>query len=188
MRLFLGIPLEPEVVEELAVVTQRLHAFGGNIRWSAPDSWHVTLQFLGNTSPQQYASVVARLLELQFQPVPIALEELGFFDRAGIFFAAIHPAPELLSLQKRIAAFTAACGFAAEPRPFRPHITLARAKGDDRGRVLHALQGRITQKPQFTSFLATEFLLYEAFLEPKGSRYEIRQRFPLHRGLGLMTE
>jgi 2'-5' RNA ligase len=181
MRLFLGIPLAPAVVEELAQAIQPLRVHGEKLRWSSPDSWHITLQFLGNTNPQQFTCLVARLRDLQFLPVPVALVELGFFDRAGIFFAGVHPAPDLLALQKRIASSTAACGFVAEARPFHPHITLARAKGDGRGQYLRALQARINHQPQFTSFLAPEFLLYEAFLEPAGSRYEIRERFPLAR-------
>ena len=36
-----------------------------------------------------------RLRELHAAPVPIELEELGFFDRAGIFFAGVALTPEL---------------------------------------------------------------------------------------------
>jgi hypothetical protein len=33
--------------------------------------------------------------------------------------------------------------------------------------------------PAFTRFIASEFLLYESFLAFSGSRYQVRERFPL---------
>jgi len=88
MRLFVGIPLAEAVVEELSKVSLRFRAKDDGLRWSARESWHITLQFLGNTGQEQYECVVARLRELRFQSVPVRLEGLGFFDRAGIFLPA----------------------------------------------------------------------------------------------------
>ncbi|MGA3136493.1 MAG: RNA 2',3'-cyclic phosphodiesterase [Terracidiphilus sp.] len=179
MRLFVGIPLAAAVIGELAAVSARLKSTQGGLRWATPESWHVTLQFLGNTGPEKYSCLVARLRELSSPPVPVRLEALGCFDRAGIFFAGVGLTPELLSLQQRVTAVTALCGFVPEARPFHPHITLARSKGQGRGQSLRELQTRIRHQPAFTNFVATEFLLYESLLSLAGSRYEIRERFPL---------
>ncbi len=89
MRLFVGIPLAPAVMEELSAIALRLQAKDDGLRWSAPESWHITLQFLGNTA--EYDCIVARLRELRAAPVAIQLEGLGFFERAGIFFAGCGP-------------------------------------------------------------------------------------------------
>jgi 2'-5' RNA ligase len=175
MRLFVGIPLAEAVIGELAAVAARLRRKEDGLRWMAPDSWHVTLQFLGNTDPAQYQCLVARLGEVRSPPVPVRLEELGCFDRAGVFFAGVALTAELLALERRVTAATGLCGFAAETRPFHPHITLARAKGQGRG----ALKARIESQPVFTRFVAHEFLLYESHLSPSGARYEIRERFAL---------
>ena len=99
------------------------------LRWSMPESWHITLQFLGSTGETQYECVVARLRALHAAPVPIELDELGFFDRAGIFFAGVAFTPELLARQQQVRAATIPCGFTPEERPYHPHITLARSKG-----------------------------------------------------------
>jgi 2'-5' RNA ligase len=107
----------------------------------------------------------------------VRLEELGFFERAGVFFANVGLTPELLSLEKRVAAATGLCGFAHEARPYHPHITLARSKGDGRG--LRDLKARIQRQPVFTRFVAEEFLLYESHLSSSGAHYEIRERFKL---------
>jgi RNA 2',3'-cyclic 3'-phosphodiesterase len=177
MRLFVGIPLAAEMIGELSAVSARLQTRDGGLRWSAPSSWHVTLQFLGNTGPAQYDCIVARLLEVRFQPVPIRIESLGFFDRVGIFFAGVLLTPELTSLQKSVIAATSCCGFASEERPYHPHITLARSKGKAGKRQLRALESRIHEQPKFSGFVAKEFLLYESVLGPTGSRYIVQERF-----------
>ncbi len=130
MRLFVGIPLAAAVIGELAAVSARLKSKEDGLRWTAPESWHITLEFLGNTGEEKYASLVEHLRQVHSPPVPVRLEELGFFDRAGVFFAGVGLTPELLALEKRVAAATEICGFAHEARPYHPHITLARSKGE----------------------------------------------------------
>lgn len=149
------------------------------LRWSMPESWHITLQFLGSTSDTQYECVVARLRELHSAPLPIELDVLGFFDRAGIFFAGVTLTSELLALQQQVTAATIPCGFILEDRPYRPHITLARSKGRRNAVGLEALKTKIRHQPKFSRFVAEEFLLYESFTRPTGSQYETRGRFRL---------
>jgi RNA 2',3'-cyclic 3'-phosphodiesterase len=182
MRLFIGIPLAIPVIQELEKISLRYRADEDGLRWSTPESWHITLQFLGNTSQTQYDCIVASLRELHAVPVPIQLEEMGFFDRAGIFFAGIALTPELLALHQRVTAATIPCGFVPEDHPFRPHVTLARSKGRRKAPGLEKLKAIIRHQPKFSHFVAEEFLLYESFTRPTGSQYEIRERFRLPDG------
>ncbi|MGC1869688.1 MAG: RNA 2',3'-cyclic phosphodiesterase [Acidobacteriaceae bacterium] len=179
MRLFIGIPLAASVIEELEKVSMRHRVEGDGLRWSTPESWHITLQFLGKTSETQYVCVVARLRNLRSAPLPIELDDLGFFDRAGIFFAGVTLTPELLALQQMVTASTIPCGFVPEDRPYRPHITLARAKGRRNATGLETLKAKIRHQPKFSQFVAEEFLLYESLTHPTGSQYETRERFRL---------
>lgn len=179
MRLFVGIPLAASVIEQLEKVSMRHRVTADGLRWSTPASWHITLQFLGNTSETQYECVVARLRELHSAPVPIELGELGFFDHAGIFFAGVVLTPELLALQHQVNVSTVPCGFTPEDRPYRPHITLARSKGRRNAIGLEALKATMRHRPKFSRFVAEEFLLYESFTLPTGSQYETRARFRL---------
>jgi RNA 2',3'-cyclic 3'-phosphodiesterase len=176
LRLFVGIPLAAEVIEQLSAVSMRLHSSEDGLRWSASESWHITLQFLGNTPA--YECIVARLKELRSLPVAVKLEDLGFFERAGVFFAGVGLTPELAALQQRVTAATGLCGFVPESRPYHPHITLARSKSKG-VKALRALKGRIHREPRFSGFLAEEFVLYESVPGAKGSHYEVRERFPL---------
>ena len=179
MRLFVGIPLAATVIDQLSAITARLRSGGDGLRWSTPESWHITLQFLGNTDQEHYVCVVARLRELNAPPVPVSLEELGLFDRSGILFAGVRLTPELLSLHAQISAATAVCGFLPEARPYQPHITLARGKLNGQPQSLQELKAKLNHHPNFTRFVSQQFFLYESFLGPAGSRYEVRERFNL---------
>src|ERR1700761_4316742 len=136
MRLFVGIPLSSAVVEELSAVSLRLEAKGDGLRWAAAASWHITLQFLGNT--EEYACIVARLRELRSAPLPIQLEGLDCFERAGVFFAGVTLTDELKALQQQVTSATQGCGFVPETRPYHPHITLARSKSKG-AKAMHEL-------------------------------------------------
>jgi 2'-5' RNA ligase len=175
MRLFIGIPLAPGVVEELTALTERLKFRSDGLRWSAPAGWHITLQFLGKTSAEQYDCLVPALREVTFSPFAIQLEPPGFFERAGVFFAGVKLSSELIRLQELVVTATRPCGFVPEDRPYHPHITLARTKA---GRPeLTALKRRLEKVKAFSGFTARGFLLYESFPGPGGSRYEVREHF-----------
>lgn len=179
MRLFVALPQSDAVLGELAAIVARLRRKDDGLRWMQPESWHITLQFLGNTDPEQYECLLARLGEVRSRPVPVRLDELSFFPRVGVFFAGVRIAPELELLANRITAATNSCGFVAETRAFHPHITLARARGQNRGQPLRTLESRVQHQPAFTRFVASEFLLYESHLSPSGSTYEVLRSFPL---------
>ena len=180
MRIFIGIPLAGRIAAEIAAIEERFGSGGDRLRWSAPESWHITLEFLGSTDPERCECVKIRLAEVHSPRFPIQLAGLGAFERAGVFYAGVELSPELAALRKSVIAATRQCGFAPESRPFHPHITLARAKGSERAKALRALQAAIDSSPRFTPFTAEEFLLYESFTGAEGSRYEVRARYPLH--------
>ena len=179
MRLFIGIPLAADVIDGLERLSQSLRFADDGLRWTSAESWHITLQFLGDTSKERYDCLLPKLREVASVPPTIRVGELGVFDRAGVFFADVQVSPELSQLQRGAIAATTKCGSAAEERPFHPHITLARAKGDRKAQALRKLKSRFQLNIEFPSFAAREFLLYESFLGPRGSRYEVRERFPI---------
>ena len=180
MRLFVGIPLAPDAISELSNLVERIRqehkSRVAGLRWMPPESWHITLQFLGNADETHYQCLVARLAEIRAAHVLVRIEELGVFERAGVVFAGVSTTPELLSLADKVAEATSHCGFIAEDRSYHPHITLARAK--NRINPLRGI-GKQAQQYRFSRFAAREFLLYESHTEREGARYEVRARFPL---------
>lgn len=178
MRLFVAIPIAETASEELARLVLRLRRSDDELRWSAPESWHITLQFLGAASAAQYDCLRDSLGEISAEPFEVRLGELGFFERAGIYHVAVQGSAELAALQQKVVAATARCEFIAEQRVYRPHITLARNRG--RGTGIRDLKARVSSAAQqFPAFTAREFLLYESHLGAGGSRYEVRERIGL---------
>ncbi|HEX6496506.1 MAG TPA: RNA 2',3'-cyclic phosphodiesterase [Acidobacteriaceae bacterium] len=188
MRLFIGIPLALATVRDLDAEVKRLQStrtnpeIPGSFRWSDRESWHITLQFLGSTTELQYECVTAHLRELRHSQLSIELGRIGTFPRAGVLFVDVRVTSQLTVLQQAITAATARCGCTPEDRPYRPHITLARqkGKGDRHSGDFRNLKLHSTPAPHFTSFRAESFVLYQSVPTPQGSRYEIRERFPLH--------
>jgi RNA 2',3'-cyclic 3'-phosphodiesterase len=198
MRLFVGIALSEAATAALRAVRERLAAAGGDVRWANEATWHVTLQFLGEAGEEQAACVVERLRGVEAEPVPVRVEGLGFFERAGIFFADVPVSAELLALQQKVTAATRGCGFRPEARAYHPHITLAKVKGRN-ARAMEGLKKLVERAHPVrdttankdgaprnggapgvgSEFVASEFLLYESFPGPEGSRYEVKEQFRL---------
>ena len=178
----MGIALPPAVSDALECIRRQFEAHSGpDLRWSGPEGWHVTLQFLGAVNDECAACVREQLRSVRVAPVPIRFEGVGFFERAGVFWAGVPLTPQLLALQQMVTTVMRNCGFIPEDRPYSPHITLARAKGRGGARALSPVKTAVgNHAPELASeFTAEEFLLYESFPGPEGSRYEIRAHFPL---------
>ena len=181
MRLFIGIPLAASAMQDVAawltLVRSRVRGQPSEqLRWSAPESWHITLQFLGSTTTEQYACAVRRLREVRHASLPIELSGVGTFERTGVFFAGVQLSPDLLTLKQAITAATQPCGFLAEDRPYRPHITLARRKRNSSSYEWRSLTSG-AHPPVRSSFIADSFVLYESIPSPGGSRYIQREQF-----------
>ena len=181
MRLFVGIALASETQQALESFVCGFREAYPRLRWSLPEQWHVTLQFLGETDESRYSCVVRQLLKIQAQAVEVRLAQLGFFERAGVFHVGVQPSPSLIALHDQTEQALISCGFEPEARAYSPHITLARKKGRGQSRDFEQLQKIVPKHAtvKLASFVAEEFLLYQSFTESTGSRYEVRERFPL---------
>jgi 2'-5' RNA ligase len=51
MRAFVAIPLPPEIRLQLDDLIRKLRSFRADVRWTAPQSIHLTLKFLGEIDP-----------------------------------------------------------------------------------------------------------------------------------------
>ena len=71
-----------------------------------------------------------------------------------------------------------AAGFPAEPRPFRAHVTLGRARGDRRIALAEDVTGSVTAAAD--AWNVTETVLFRSDHAPGGARYTAIARVPLH--------
>jgi 2'-5' RNA ligase len=189
MRLFVAVDLD-EVTR--AAVSKLITALQAQLHpevvrgasWVASANLHVTLRFLGE---MREGAVEALRLALE-TPVPLAPFEIeiggvGTFPhtsaprvlwvglrRGGAFFEELYD-----EVQRRLTALR----MPPEPRPFHPHVTLARFKRDRMTRRAR-LPDWAREAPQpIGSMLVTELTLFESHTLPSGPTYEARLRTPL---------
>lgn len=190
-RLFVALEPPDPVRRRLAAAAAALRQAAGraeaDVRWVAPDNLHLTLQFLGAVPEERVSAVAGALTEAAAGARPLSLEVTG----AGGFPSARRPrvvwlglggdVPALSALVEDVGRRLAALGFPPEARPFSPHLTVGRAQ-DPRGAP--GLGGALAARAQADGFgwRATELVLFESHLSPRGPRYEAILRAPLGPG------
>ena len=160
VRAFIAVELSPEVKESLRRLQGRLKPGSrAPVRWVDPESIHLTLKFLGDVSPGLPGRIAGVLEEAVrgVRPFPVELKGLGVFPnprRVQIVWVGLAGEVEKLGvLQKRIETGLVPLGFAAEGRPFMPHLTLGRVRDqaspserEDLGRLVTAAPAEIDGK------------------------------------------
>lgn len=100
----------------------------------AAEDLHLTLAFIGAASEQYQAclSSAARQVAGSENNAPFSFEidRPGYFKRAGILWAGPEScSAPLAQLQQRLNRALIGCGYAPDPRAFKPHVTLMRKAG-----------------------------------------------------------
>ena len=173
MRLFAAIDIPREVVANLDRLIAQLRPTA-RIKWSPAANLHITTKFIGEWPDERLAELESALGALPSrEAMPIDIRGLGFFPNAHspwVFWAAIHAPAGLAELAKETDQALGRLGVPPEPRPFSPHLTLARIKEPV---PLERLRQAIAGLPstEFGSFRADRFVLYQSRLNPSGSVY-----------------
>jgi 2'-5' RNA ligase len=190
MRLFIGIEIEPGIRHKIVKFVEGVRNFAPDVRWVSPESFHVTVKFLGETS--KFEDIKKTLEQIKGEPTQINFRGTGYFPshKSGrVFWAGMHADEHLARLQHAIDLAAEALGFEREKGPYRPHLTLARAgsgrpskmRGDRENNKFQVLQEKISAlpAPDFGTMTAHEFFLYESKLSPRGAQYSKIARFAL---------
>ena len=133
---------------------------------------HLTLVFLGAVETGARARLEEACAEIAFAPFTLTLSRLGCWARAGVAWSAPERTPEALAaLVEGLRAAAARAEIAAEARPFRAHVTLARRLGARAGKELPAEHRPVRWE-------AREFVLVRSRTDPRGARYEVLRAWP----------
>jgi 2'-5' RNA ligase len=187
MRLFVGIDIPDDLRRRIAGYAETLRDIAPGVRWVQPETLHVTLKFIGET--QLVEQIKSALARVEAAPFEITFRDVGFFTprQPRVFWIGVHASEALPELAARIDLATASRGIEREEKPYKPHLTLARAGSGnphEKGRGnngLAALRDRIGNALQlhFGTMQATEFILYQSRLSPKGARYTKLEQYTL---------
>jgi RNA 2',3'-cyclic 3'-phosphodiesterase len=190
MRLFVALDIDAAIRDRIAAFRDEMRAYAPRVRWVGPETFHITLQFLGETA--QLESIKSALTTVNVAAVPLNFRGAGFFpnpNRARVFWVGIESDADLQNLVNEIGAALAPLGFKREQEEYHPHLTLARAgsgrphskPGDKAAPGLQQVRAKLeaVPPPEFGTMTAHEFILYQSTLSPSGSRYTKLARFPL---------
>jgi RNA 2',3'-cyclic 3'-phosphodiesterase len=195
MRLFLALPLKEEVRAALAAGVEELHRGPAScpapcpakVGWVAPGAMHLTLKFLGETDEAKADVLLSALRPVcaALAPPAFAVTGAGTFPPRGrprVVWAGVEPADgALTALAAAVEEASAGLGWERETRPFRPHLTLGRVRGelflDDLLRRVETLASR-----RFGAQSSPALVLFRSHLSPAGARHEQLASFPFGGG------
>jgi 2'-5' RNA ligase len=182
-RLFVAVPIEERLRAGLAdaIAGWRDRPDCADLRWTDADAWHLTTAFLGATDParlEEIRAAVARAAGTT-QPFTLGTGGVGAFPsrgRANVAWYGIDDA------EGRLAGLAAAVrrelGLDPETRPFRPHLTLARARGAGSVDLRRWVADAAATAPSGTLRI-DELHLMRSHLGGGPARYETVGRAPL---------
>jgi len=181
IRSFVAIELTEKIRDALTELQGQLKAQAPPkvVRWTRPDSIHLTLQFLGDVAPGKVEDIADALREVCTHQTSFTfwLKHVGVFpdpNRPRVVWVGIaEPGGALVALQKGVTQALTPLGFEAEKRPFTPHLTIGRAARDAGRRELAEVGQLVTRSAVGTlgEILVEHITLMKSDLQPSGAVY-----------------
>ncbi len=184
LRLFVALPVPAALQLAAGRLQDRLRRTGADVSFPSPASLHVTLVFLGDTSPDALPGlmvglerVVAGRPRFGFQVAGLGL--FGPPRQPRVVWAGLaDPPPVLFDLHNSVLAMVSELGFTTEKRSWHPHLTLGRIRSS---RGLAGLTDMVDSLKGETldACPVEQVQLVRSRLDQPGPRYEILQRVQL---------
>jgi 2'-5' RNA ligase len=190
VRLFMGIELDDAVTAAAAdaalVLKSRLGSVapGFTARWIDRANLHITLWFVGEVVDDRRAAITEAIRSpFDVAPFRLDLRGAGGFPPSGaprvLWIGTTTGTEPMRELYRRIEKRLVPLGFAAERRPYTPHLTIARVKDPGRasGRDIRQAMAAVPAVCGETAVRAVT--LFRSRLSPRGATYEPLLRVPL---------
>ena len=135
MRLFVAVNFDRSIRDAIQAAIDDFPVSNPPWRWAGPETWHLTLKFLGETPRADVEAVVRALDEVRRRRATfdLTLTRFGGFPNLRaprvLFYQVEAGAGEMKQLAADVdAALARAIGLPPESRPFHAHATVARVK------------------------------------------------------------
>jgi 2'-5' RNA ligase len=183
-RLFIAVPVPPAVTDQLAYLIEDLSVRDLPVRWTAPNALHLTLHFIGEV-PQERSELLRMSfanLSLRGGAIKLSTGRLGTFPNAKrprvLWMGLDGQTDKLAAVRDEVGAMLARQDIEVDTGPFKPHLTLGRA----RDTVDRLFPYKLTEAFKSTSvreivdttieFTVSDVVLYRSHLERSGASYE----------------
>lgn len=186
MRMFVALVPPEDAVEDLGAFLEPRREAGPELRWTAPEQWHVTLAFMAQVAEARLDDLQDRLERAARRRTPfsVTLAGGGAFPNSGrakVIYTGVDAAEHAEELRRLATGARAAAtkaGADAEGGRFHAHVTLARSRRPvEATRWLRVLDGY-----RGPAWPAAEIALIASYLGEgprKRPRYETVATFPL---------
>jgi 2'-5' RNA ligase len=180
-RVFVAVPLHDPALSEVTAIVESVRGAADpdvrDVRWVRLDGLHLTLRFIGLVAEDRLAAIETVLDRVAASAVPfeVAIEGAGAFPSSGrprVLWLGVSDGHEnLAGIAGTLSEELAAIGLEPDDRPYRGHLTVARADGIRSGpvvarRLVDAAAGRRT------TFTAKELVLFQTISGGGPARYE----------------
>ena len=171
IRAFIAMPLCKATLDDIALAQQRLNKKIKGIRITATRNIHLTLHFFGQIAPKLAMAVMERVENRvsELQAFKLHIQGLGAFPasgRARVLWLGISQGEEgVRNIAHIVMDAVDAQGLQREHKPFKPHITIARAK--KRPVDIQDLEMNLNLSP----CLMDRVVLFQSRLTPRGPVY-----------------
>jgi len=175
MRLFVALALPTPVAQSMMLIQ------GGvpGARWQTREQLHMTLRFIGEVDGRDAAMLDDALAGIEAPGFSLQLHGVGQFGnkQPHALWASARGNEALSHLQRKVDAAIRRVGQPQDAHKFMPHVTVARLKHSEPGKVIEWL----THNALYTSpeFPVGAFQLYSSRLTSDGSVYTIEREYPL---------
>lgn len=189
MRLFVAVNLPPAERDALWQAAAPLREAGLPVRWVAADCLHITIKFLGEVDEsiaEQIATALSGAVRT-VRPFDVVTGGIGAFPDLAhprVVWCGVEVVPALELLANDVEHALKPFAFGSELAPFRPHVTLGRARKDAQPkdlRPLAQLAGQVAYQGMIT---ITSVDLMHSTPGPNGSRYVVRHAAALSGAAG----
>lgn len=186
MRLFVALDPGAGLQQAMEREIERLRPLSPDAKWVRPDGIHLTLAFLGNVPDEKAGPIGEAVAAVAARNRGFHLEArngggFGSRHRPRVLWIGLEGETEPLALLRTdLELSLVPHGYQPEERPFRPHLTLARAR-DQRGDFNLADCAEALLGVELGGWDVGELILYRSDLSPKGARYTALVRAPLAR-------
>lgn len=176
-----GLSENQQLKQLIGKMKRTLNDQDRDVRWTAPDLWHVTVQFLGELSEARALDLLKVMQDWRphVSNLHLRLSALGGFpsnDQARVLWVGVQESQELMDLQAQLGLYLGAAGFAPQAREYHPHLTLARWRNLNSVSELVGLGGR----KHFGDYPVREFIVFQSVLQGNVIKYIPRLRVPLN--------
>ena len=187
LRLFIAVELSQEVREQLGRLIGELKKHGcKSTRWVNPENLHLTLKFLGDTSPATLP-VLKQTIQAACKAIPAfqaTARGTGMFpstQQPRILWAGLESGTALGNLVSALDSGLVKLDYKKENRPFSPHLTLARIACPENTPAFEMTLKTLSavKEKEFGSIIVRRITLFQSTLAPGGSIYTPLERFQL---------